>query len=176
MVTLAVAVGLGVTVADAVGVRVRDGVDVTVRVAVALGVRDGGLIGEGVNVAGKDLVAVALFARVDDGRAEITCVEVRAGCRVDVPAGTPGVCDGAIVGTWVAVNEGVKVGARLGVMEAVWVTLGVGVMLVVSVGLTVEVGSLVGVIVGVGVIVDGAPLKLKDAEEIHLLPIKICTS
>ena len=95
---------------------------------------------------------------------------------MDVLAGRAGVCDRAVVGAWVEVSEGVKVGARLGVREAVWVTLGVDVMLAVSVGLTVEVGSFVGVIVGVGVIVDGAPLKVKDAEEIHLLPIKICTS
>ncbi len=86
----------------------------------------------------------------------------------------------------------VEDGVLLGVFEAGRVAVGSGVLVVVddgvkvgafvdvAVDVRVEVGTLdgvqVSVDVGMGVIVDGLPVKVKDPEVFHLLPIKIWTS
>ena len=67
-------------------------------------------------------------------------------------------------GALVAVEDGVKVGALVAVAVKVRVALGI------------FDGVWVAVDVGVGVIVGGLPVKVKDPEVCHLLPTKICTS
>lgn len=76
--------------------------------------------------------------------------------------------------------EAVEEGGLLGVFEAGRVAVGSGAFVVVADDVGVEVGSsegvFVGVDVGVNVIVGGLPVKVKDPEVFHSLPIKICTS
>lgn len=76
--------------------------------------------------------------------------------------------------------EEVEVGVLLGVFDAGKVVVGSGVLVAVGDGVRVEVDVFEGVIVGVneavGVLVDGSPVKVKDPEDFHSLPTKICTS
>jgi hypothetical protein len=87
---------------------------------------------------------------------------------------------------YVDVAEAVGEGVLLGVFEAGRVAVRSGVFVAVADAVEVEVnvcvGVLVGVddgvyvIVGVNVTVGGLPVKVKDPEVFHSLPIKICTS
>ncbi len=89
------------------------------------------------------------------------------------------VFDGVIVGgrKEVAVAADVEVGVLLGVFEAGRVFVGSGVRVAVAVDVRVAVGALEGVLLGVdvgaGLAVAGVPVKIKDPEVFHLLPINI---
>jgi hypothetical protein len=73
-------------------------------------------------------------------------------------------------------EEKVGDGVLLGVFEAVRVAVGSGVFVAVAVEVGVEVAAFVGVVVGVYVIVGGLPVKIKDPDVFHSLPMKTCTS
>ena len=76
--------------------------------------------------------------------------------------------------------DAVEEGVLLGVFEAGRVAVGSGTFVAVADDVGVELGIsegvLVGVDVGVNVNVGGLPVKVKDPEDFHSLPIKICTS
>ena len=73
-----------------------------------------------------------------------------------------GVCEGIAVA--VGTRDGVTVGVHVGVRDDVAVAVGV------------FEGVVVGVDEAAGVLVGGAPVKVKDPEDFHSLPTKIWTS
>jgi hypothetical protein len=136
---------------EARGVRVEVGV--AVRDEVAIMVWDA--VRSGVRVP-----ALALAVVIKEG-------VVEGGMRVAVRDG---------VGITVNVRVGVKAGVRVGVAEATGVDVRAGVLDATGVRVGVNDGGLVSVIVGVEVIVGGSPVKVKDAEAFHSLPMKMRTS
>ena len=110
--------------------------DVPVGMLTGVGVANGVMVGDGVNV----------FVSVSVG--------VDVGVSVGVPLGVP-------VGVIVGVSVGVPVGVAVGVSVGVLVGVGVGVSVGVFVG--VGVGVSVGVFVGVGVTVGVTCAKAIDA-------------
>ena len=72
--------------------------------------------------------------------------------------------------------EAVEEGVLPGVFEAGRVAVGICAFVAVADEVEVEITILVGVDVGVDVTVGGLPVKVKDPEVFHLLPMKICTS
>lgn len=117
-------------------------------------------------------VAVAVLAGLIVGVLDEVTVTVADGVIVKV-------FDGVIVAgrKEVPVAAAVEDGVLLGVFEAGRVIVGSGVRVTVAVEVSVAVGALEGVLLGVdvgaGLTVGGVPVKIKDPEVFHLLPINI---
>jgi hypothetical protein len=117
-------------------------------------------------------VTVAVLAGLIVGVLDEVTVTVADGVIVKV-------FDGVIVAgrKEVPVAAAVEDGVLLGVFEAGRVIVGSGVRVTVAVEVRVAVGALEGVLLGVdvgaGVTVGGVPVKIKDPEVFHLLPINI---
>ena len=117
-------------------------------------------------------VTVAVLAGLIVGVLDEVTVTVADGVIVKV-------FDGVIVAgrKEVPVAAAVEEGVLLGVFEAGRVIVGSGVRVTVAVEVRVAVGALEGVLLGVdvgaGLTVGGVPVKIKDPEVFHLLPINI---
>ena len=126
--------------------------DVPVGMLTGVGVANGVMVGDGVNVF------VSVSVGVDVGVSVGVPLGVPVGVIVGVSVGVPvGVAVGVSVGVLVGVPVGVAVGVSVGVLVGVGVGVSVGVFVGVGVGVSV------GVFVGVGVTVGVTCAKAIDA-------------